>query len=330
MKPKTFIPLLLGLVVGVFAIKMVWDVVSNAQAASRSDMASCAVAKVDIQFAEEITAEKIKLVDWPKKSLPENHFGSIEALQGRVSDMFIPKDVPLYATMLAPEGTPPGIQVRIKPGYRAVAVPIDEVSGVSYQVEPGDRVDVVALVKAPKSGGGSEQTSRIILQNIEVATVGRQLHTDKKGETVKSVARSVTLLLTPEEVTRLHLAQSVGGRLSLALRGKDQDPDAAAEDKSEDLAGAAQDSAEPEEVRPVKVHAAPPWNVTVISGEKIENVDYRWQDGRWLSAPGAAEPGKSLQLPAPALPPPPKGAQKNHEAQDDFDSAPAGEWAEES
>ena len=112
-----------------------------------------------------------------------------------------------------PEGTPPGIQVRIKAGYRAVAVPIDEVSGVSYQVKPGDRVDVVALVKHRAQGGGLQQSSRIILQNVEVATVGRQLHTNKKGETVMSAARSVTLLLRPAEVAinEIHYHPATGG-----------------------------------------------------------------------------------------------------------------------
>jgi pilus assembly protein CpaB len=246
--------------------------------------------------------------------------------------MFIPMDVPIYGTMLAPEGTPPGIQVRIKPGYRAVAMPLDEVSGVSYQVEPGDRVDVVALVKAPKASGGSEQMSRIILQNIEVATVGRQLHTDKKGETVKSVARSVTLLLTPEEVTRLHLAQSMGGRLSLALRGNQEDvpgeDEGTAGSTSNNLAGT--DPVMHDDPPAPRPAAAPPWNVMVISGEKVDNVDYRWQDGRWMSAPGASGPGNLSYPGAPPIPPPPKGAEKIHETKDDFDSAPAEDWAEES
>lgn len=68
----------------------------------------------------------------------------------------------------------------------------------------------------------------------------------------------------------------------------------------------------------------------VISGEKVENVDYRWQDGRWLSAPGAGGAGNLSYPAAPSIPPPPKGAEKIHETQDDFDSAPAEDWAEES
>ncbi len=125
MKPKAIIPLVLGVCVGGIAIKLVLNVVANAQGASQANMARCAVAKVDIGFAEEITPEKLVLMDWPRDSLPEQHFEDLEELQNRVTNMFIPKDVPIYPTMLAQVGTPPGIQTRIKPGYRAVSVGID-------------------------------------------------------------------------------------------------------------------------------------------------------------------------------------------------------------
>ena len=134
MKAKTIVPLVLGVVVGGAAIKIVVDVVNNAQAATRTDLAQCVVAKVDIDFAEEITPDKLVLKEWPKSSLPAQYFDSLDAVNTRVSGMFIAKDVPVFPSMLAPEGTPPGIQVRIKAGYRAVAVAIDEVTGVSSEV----------------------------------------------------------------------------------------------------------------------------------------------------------------------------------------------------
>ena len=90
MKPKTLIPLILGVCVGGVAIKLVVDVVSNAQGASQASMTQCVVAKMDIGFAEEITPDKLMLKDWPKDSLPEEYFGLLEDLQNRVTDMFIP------------------------------------------------------------------------------------------------------------------------------------------------------------------------------------------------------------------------------------------------
>ncbi len=294
MKPKAIIPLVLGVCVGGIAIKLVMNVVANAQGASQANMAKCAVAKVDIGFAEEITPEKLVLKDWPRDSLPEQHFEDLEELQDRVTSMFIPKDVPIYPTMLAQVGTPPGIQTLIKPGYRAVSVGIDEVTGVAYQLKPGDWVDVISLVERRRPDGRMDFVSRIILQNVEIAAVGRSLHSGKPGDAPKSVARSVTLLLKPEEVTKLHLAQSSRGKISLALRGNTDDDasDALASASNDQLLGidplehaAARESA-PAEVDPTPVKFAPVptavWSVTVLNGNDMRQIEYTKRGGRWI------------------------------------------------
>jgi len=294
MKPKAIIPLVLGVCVGGIAIKLVLNVVANAQGASQANMAKCAVAKVDIGFAEEITAEKLVLKDWPRDSLPEQHFEDLEELLSRVTSMYIPKDVPIYPTMLAQEGTPPGIQTRIKPGYRAVSVGIDEVTGVAYQLKPGDWVDVISLVERRRRDGRADSISRVILENVEIAAVGRSLYSGKPGDAPKSVARSVTLLLKPEEVTKLHLAQSSRGKISLALRGNMDDakadmPASASNDQllgidpSErgDPAESPSVAADPE---PVKFDSAPAavWSVTVLNGNDMREVEYTKRGGRWI------------------------------------------------
>lgn len=303
MKPKTLIPLILGVCVGGVAIKLVVDVVSNAQGASQASMTQCVVAKMDIGFAEEITPDKLMLKPWPKDSLPEEYFGLLEDLQNRVTNMFIPKDVPIYPTMLADAGTPPGIQTLIKPGYRAVSVGIDEVTGVAYQLQPGDHVDVISLVQRIGHDGRPESISRIILHNVEIAAVGRTLHSGKAGNAPKAVARSVTLLLKPQEVTKIHLAQSNRGRISLALRGTNNNGE------SEEFAGVSNDQLlgrdalalndEPGPPEPLTAYepvksqwtGPPKWTVTVISGKDMRQVEYQHIGGNWVST---ADPNSGM------------------------------------
>ena len=294
MKPKAIIPLVLGVCVGGIAIKLVLNVVANAQGASQANMAKCAVAKVDIGFAEEITLDKLVLKDWPKDSLPEQHFEDLEELLNRVTNMYIPKDVPIYPTMLAQVGTPPGIQTRIKPGYRAVSVAIDEVTGVAYQLKPGDWVDVISLVERRRRNSRTDFISRVILQNVEIAAVGRTLYSGKPGDAPNSVARSVTLLLKPEEVTKLHLAQSSRGKISLALRGITDDARSCmfASASNDELLGIDSSkqaeespSAAPDQ-EPVKFDPVPSdvWSVTVLNGNDIRQVEYTKLRGRWIRA----------------------------------------------
>jgi pilus assembly protein CpaB len=298
--------------VGGIAIKLVLNVVANAQGASQASMVKCAVAKVDIGFAEEITPEKLVLVDWPKDSLPDQHFETIEDLQDRVTNMFIPKDVPIYPTMLAQAGTPPGIQTRIKQGYRAVSVGIDEITGVAYQLKPGDWVDVISLVDRKRRDGKMDTMSRVILESVEIAAVGRALHSGKPGDAPKSIARSVTLLLKPQDVTTLHLAQSKRGKISLALRGNmdDVQSDTHASASNEHLMGmdpsdfsdAEQSPSTEPEPEPVKFDPLPTavWSVTVLNGNDIRQVEYTKLEGRWVQTGSMQqEPEASPSQPTP-------------------------------
>ncbi len=319
MNTKTIIPLVLGLGVGGFAIKIVVDVVKEAQGATQANMVQCVVAKTNIDFAAEVTPDQLAVRDWPKDSLPQQHFSSIEDLKARVTSMHIPKDVPIYPSMLAPPGTPPGIQTRIKPGYRAVTVAIDEITGVAYQLQPGDTVDVMSLVRRNTSEGGTDYASRIILQNVEIAAVGRTLDTGRTGQTPQSIARSVTLLLKPDEATRLHLAQTSRGKISLALRGTNDEGEpveiaAASDDALRDQPDEAPPAPpiEPTPVVPVvqQLAAAPvksqmpepaSWVVRVISGNDIRLVEYVNDHGRWVPTDQPRKPAADGLAALPTL-----------------------------
>ena len=163
-----------------------------------------------------------------------------------------------------------------------------------YQLKPGDWVDVISLVERRRRNRTTELISRVILQNVEIAAVGRALHSGKPGDAPKSVARSVTLLLKPEEVTKLHLAQSNRGKISLALRGNTDDVESnilasASNDQllginpsehgnAEESPSAAVDPA-PVESDPVPTAV---WIVTVLNGNDIRQVEYTKLGGRWV------------------------------------------------
>jgi pilus assembly protein CpaB len=94
---------------------------------------------------------------------------------------------------------------------RAFAIRVDVTSGVSGFLRPGDRVDVYWTGDAPAVG----EITRLIQPNIRLIAVDQIADTERMAPTL---ARTVTVEATPQQVARLAQAQSTG-RLSLSLVG---------------------------------------------------------------------------------------------------------------
>jgi pilus assembly protein CpaB len=223
MKGKAVIPLVLGLCVGLLAVKFGLDAIRSAEAKGSSKKTVKAVVAVDdIEATMEINKEMVKEVDTiPNSLIPDaERVSSMDEVVGRVAAKTIPQGAALLRSMLAEEGTPPGMLGLIEPGYRAFSVKIDEVTGVAYQIRPGDWVDVLVVMDIKGGGNQKETIAEVILQKVKVAAVGRSDAAGPDGKPSRRPAKSATLLVPDEEVPKLHLA-ATRGRISLALRGDD-------------------------------------------------------------------------------------------------------------
>ncbi len=224
MKGKAIIPLVLGLCIGLVAVKYGIDAVKSAKAsAAKTEVIQVIQTTQDIDAGVEVTAEMLSVVETvPNAFTPkENRVESLEDIVGRVTGKPIPEGAPVLTTMLAPEGTSPGMTGFIEPGYRAVSVKIDEVSGVAYQISPGDWVDVIVVMDLDTGRRQKETIAEVILQHVKVIALGRSLTGISSEEGTKSkAAKSATLLVPEEEVPKLHLA-GTRGKITLALRGMD-------------------------------------------------------------------------------------------------------------
>ncbi len=218
MKPKTLIPLVIGLGVGFFAIKMGIDMVKKAKG-SPEETFTVVVSAKSIEAAHKITDKMIATRPAPKSLIPRDGFTEPESLIGRVTKMPIAPGVPITKAMLAPPGSEPGLAATIPAGFRAVSVKVNEESAVAGFVMPGSRVDVLAM---DRSGDGK---SRLALANVEVGAVGQSMSQIGPDGKAAKVSKSVTLFLRPEQVQTLNsaLAQS-RGNIRLALRGHSDDP----------------------------------------------------------------------------------------------------------
>lgn len=174
------------------------------------DVEPVVVAAKDLTFGETLKLGDMKVVMFPKGSVPKGSSAVTDSLLGQVTKVFLMENEPILDSKLSSRGG--GLSLLISPNKRASSIQVDKVSGVSGFVLPGDRVDVILIVDRP--GSSRDAIAKTILQNVEVLAAGER--TEEKGNKVITV-QSVTLLVDPEGAQDLALASSEG-KLHLALR----------------------------------------------------------------------------------------------------------------
>jgi pilus assembly protein CpaB len=174
------------------------------------------VADMDLPVGTELRPEHLRPVAWPVASLPEGAFKDPKLLEGKVAAVRVYKGEVILATKLAGAENSSGLSALLPAGMRAVAVKVDDVVGVAGFIHPGDLVDVIATLRT--EGSGPTTVSKVILQNIKVIAVGKELDNRSKAADKVVQATVATLMVDAEESERLALGASQG-KLLLTLRG---------------------------------------------------------------------------------------------------------------
>ncbi len=100
-------------------------------------------------------------------------------------------------------------------GFRAVSIPVNNVNGVAGFVLPGLMVDVLLMRQIEGDGADTQdQRADVVLEGAQVLAVD-QLADEKTGK--PKVSRTVTLAVTPQDASRLAIANRMG-TLQLTLR----------------------------------------------------------------------------------------------------------------
>ncbi len=168
------------------------------------------VAVKDISIGTPLTKENLSLADWPKANLPKGAFHDIALLENRIAVTQLAAGQPILAVELAAPGSGAGLVALIPPGRRAMAVRVDEVTGVGGFVLPNTSVDIIGIETHNKGN----KTSKTILKNIKVLAIAQETFTeDGKAK----IVRTVTLELDPKQAETLAL-QVNKGEIHLALR----------------------------------------------------------------------------------------------------------------
>ncbi|OMI11778.1 Flp pilus assembly protein CpaB [Bradyrhizobium brasilense] len=177
-----------------------------------------------------------------------------------LEDILRPKDRGFLASVLAPDS-------------RAISIKVDEETGVSGLIRPGDNVDVVLTQVFEKADPVKRAVSETVLSNVRVIAIDQEIAQGGRpvsNAVVGKTAQTVSLELKPEQVKKVAVAKQLG-TLSLVVRAAAEQWDRA------DTGATSSCDVSPELARQSAV-AGQSTTVAIYSGSGVKQYSVRKQD----------------------------------------------------
>lgn len=170
------------------------------------------VAKRDIHYLEQISANDIRLIHLPPDTLPTKGAQSeIASVTGRIATQPIYEGEFIMEQRLVTHISGSALSHTIQKNTRAVTVRVNDVTGGAGFITPGCFVDVVASHRINASGAMHTET---IAHVIKVLAIDQESSPEKNQPLV---ARAVTLEASPDQAERIIEADEEGS-IQLLLR----------------------------------------------------------------------------------------------------------------
>lgn len=220
MKPKTLMMLVVAGGCGLLAL-LGFQSMQSAQPKAKVETARVLVVIDRIEAGQPLTTDNVRFKEIPLTSiltrdpvLTEDQYKERSALIP-----MMPGDTVSMSKLSEPGAR--GASTQIPKGMRVHTISVTDSHTHSAMLRAGDRVDVLVTYKAKSQKGGTVTKNKTLLEYIEVfATDNRTAAKASEADTAK--VKNVSLLLTPEQVSFVLLAQNKG-QLSLSWRNKMDD-----------------------------------------------------------------------------------------------------------
>jgi len=231
MKAKSMILIVIALGCGLVASIGISQVVSKKGKAEVQQVPKGKVltALTDINIGDKLTAENVRLEDWPADRIGEGHFSDIEEIEGEYASARMYKGEQIIAKKLMSTGT----QYAIPAGFRVIPVKIERDSVADF-IKPGDRVDVAVYLKS--TANSRVPQVKTFLTNVRIFAINSKVERSPEEEKSTGV-KSMSVLLKPEQAEKITLAQEIGKlRLLLRNQGESEEAETVGVDLSELIA----------------------------------------------------------------------------------------------
>jgi pilus assembly protein CpaB len=245
----------LSLVMAGIAVIFVMSSVSSIEDQANKkfgDEVTVLVAKEDIREMANITDVMIEAKQVPKNFVDPTAIsfsGKVDEksteysvatrrIVGNVAIVPIKKGEQLTINKITEASLKTGLAPQVAPGKRAISIAIDENSGVSKLIKPGDRIDLIAVIDTGSNAGGKDaKVAKTLFQDVVILAVGRSVtnnlarRVEVDSQTGYARSRSlteydgfssVTLELDPQQAqTVAAIGANSSNKIILTLRNND-------------------------------------------------------------------------------------------------------------
>ncbi|MEA2721567.1 MAG: pilus assembly protein CpaB [Candidatus Eremiobacteraeota bacterium] len=215
MKNARRIPLVIGLLLALGTGVLLLNYLGSLHAsAAVVETRKVYVAARDIPARALLTDAYVTQATRPAGEIDQDAIVDRKQIAGKYSLITIPSGSVVTGSKIGIAGAN-ALPARLPVGMRAVSISIDRVKGVAGLIQPGDRVDVVAV---PPRVGTEVPRASAILRGALVLAMGNEVETTSATPAPDAQnLTTVTLALTPKQVNLLASAD-LNTTLRLALR----------------------------------------------------------------------------------------------------------------
>lgn len=222
MKPKTVVLLAVAVGSGLLAMIGVQQAMSGSQSHTE-EMVKVAYALSDIDIGFPLSEENVGFKDVPLTSLAGFNDPVLKPEQyDRRSPLYPLKAGDLVRVSKLSEPGATGKSLQIPMGMRVLTISVDDTGNMAGLLRPGDRVDVMVTYASRDNKGRQNSKTTTLLEYVEIFATDDRTAKEADAADGKKTARTVGLLLSPENVPYLKLAETKG-KLSLSWRRRDDD-----------------------------------------------------------------------------------------------------------
>ncbi len=187
-------------------------------ASDKDGTKSVLVAVKEININQPLNEQNVRVEQWPSRQIPQGSLSQLKQIDAKFARIRLYAGEPILAAKVM-DWNDASSSLKVPKGFRAVSVKVTMDSSVSSLIDPGDKVDVIVVMKRSQDAPAMSKT---ILKSVQVFAVNTEMAKSPDTDTEKALeeVRTISLLLDPEGAERLAMGQEVG-TVRLTLRSPD-------------------------------------------------------------------------------------------------------------